>query len=122
MGFSGDAGRMRASVSKCQSLLMTSGATTASIHRKARVVEQAPAKLNLVGRDGIGLRHRRRLETRRQPPVEIDRHTEQVIVLTANSRAGCHEYSDAGNRIAAPFIRTNQREWSQRNRVFCSIG
>ncbi len=65
MKFAGDADRPRSAIGKCKSLMVAAGAAAGTIYREALVLEQAPAELNFVLCDRIGIRYRWRHKARR---------------------------------------------------------
>jgi len=65
MKFAGDADRPRSAIGKCKSLMVAARAAAGSVYREALVIEQAPAELNLILCNGIGVGYRWRQKARR---------------------------------------------------------
>ncbi len=102
MKFAGGADRPRSAVGKCKSLLVAACAAASTVYREARVIEQAPAELDLSLCAWLGIGYRWRSKARRYLPFEYNLTIEAVFVLLADGRAGSRQQGDAGNHAASP--------------------
>ena len=120
--FAGDADCPRSAVGKCKSLMVAARAAASTVYREALVIEQAPAELDFILCNGIGIGYQWRHEARRQLPIEFNLKIGAVFVWLTNGGAGGRQQGDAGNDAASPETRMNQRDSAQRSRVASSIG